>query len=282
MTLTPPTLSVHIAGIGLLGPGLADWATGQDHLRHPERWEPTPTVVPPPMRLPPTERRRAGTVVKASVIVADKACAMAGIDPSALATVFASSTGDPMNCHALCEALAGPDRLVSPTRFTNSVHNASAGYWHIAVKSTRPSTSLASFDASLAAGLLEAVAQCVDSGQPVLLVACDLPYPEPLNTLRPVADVLAVALLLTPAGSDPGTRLDLSLGNTADGMSAPTRCDDLRLEHLRQHIPAACALPLLQALAGKAPAGDKQLVIAGPSGLALHLRLQAGTSSLAP
>lgn len=278
----PATLHVGIAGIGLLGPGLADWTSGQVHLRQPAGWAPTPTVVPPPLRLPPTERRRAGTVVKASVVVADEACAMAGMDPSTLATVFTSSTGDPVNCHALCESLAGADRVVSPTRFTNSVHNASAGYWHIAVKSTRPSTSLASFDASLAAGLLEAASQCVDSQQPVLMVACDLPYPEPLNTLRPVADVLAVALLLVPASQAHVAQLELKLCSTAEPGCTPTRCDDQRLEHLRQHIPAGCALPLLQALAGAAPSANGTVVIAGPSGLALQLHWSGLPTQAAP
>jgi hypothetical protein len=111
-------LHVGVAGIGLLGPGWADWPAAQPQLLDPSGWQRVPTVVPAPARLPATERRRAGLVVKASVVVADQACAAAGLDPAALATVFSSSTGDPANCHAMCEALASADRLVSPTRFT--------------------------------------------------------------------------------------------------------------------------------------------------------------------
>ena len=37
--------------------------------------------------------------------------------------------------HEICEALATDEREVSPTRFHNSVHNASAGYWGIATRS---------------------------------------------------------------------------------------------------------------------------------------------------
>mgnify|MGYP002075717815 CR=1 FL=1 len=33
---------------------------------------------------------------------------------------------------------ASDDRLISPTRFHNSVHNAPSGYWSIAARSTRP------------------------------------------------------------------------------------------------------------------------------------------------
>lgn len=257
---------VVVAGIGLLGPGLADWASGAALLREPSGWAGAPTAVPPPNRLPPTERRRAGTVVKASLVVADQALAMAGADPAALPTVFSSSTGDPLNCHLLCEALAQPERLVSPTRFTNSVHNAPAGYWHIATASRAPSTSLAAYDASFAAGLLEAAVQVRTSDAPVLLVAADVPYPEPLHAKRPVADTFALALLLAPGGA--GRELALAL----TGDAAPTPCAHAGLEDLRRTIPAARALPLLAALAGDAPA---VVAVEGDHGWALSLAVGA-------
>jgi hypothetical protein len=258
-------LRVGIQGIGLLGPGWADWPTAASQLLDPASWQRVPTVVPPPARLPATERRRAGLVVKASVVVADQACAAAGLEPASMATVFSSSTGDPANCHAMCEALATADRLVSPTRFTNSVHNVAAGYWHIATHGMQASTSLGAFDASFAAGLLEAAVQCVTTQAPVLLVACDVPYPEPLHGKRPVADVVALALVLVPHG---GRRLQLALA----GDTAATPCADAGLETLRQQVPAARALPLLQALAG---AGAASLVVEGLHGAALAVQVAA-------
>jgi hypothetical protein len=241
------TLEVGVLAVGLLGPGLDDWIGGQALLRDPASWRRQPTVVPAPARLPATERRRAGTVVKASIVVADQALQAVGADPALLPTVFTSSTGDPLNCHLLCEALAAPARPVSPTRFTNSVHNAPAGYWHIATVSRQASTSLAAFDASFGAGLVEAAVQCLSTQGRILLVACDLPYPEPLHALRPVADVFALALLLAPAG---GRRLRLAQAPE----TPPTRCENAGLEEVRRTIPAARALPLLQALAHTAPA----------------------------
>jgi len=260
-------IGVTVLGVGVLGPGLADWAGGQQLLREPSAWRAQPTVLPAPQRLPATERRRAGTVVKASVVVADEAAAAAGADVSRLSTVFSSSTGDALNCHLLCEALATPERLVSPTRFTNSVHNAAAGYWHIAARSRQPSTSLAAFDASVAAGLLEAAVQCLATRSPVLLVACDMPYPEPLHALRPVADVFALALVLAPPAAA-GRHLAIEVL----GDAAPTACADTGLEELRLGIPAARALPLLQAMAG-ADAGS--VVLEGLPGMALRLHVGA-------
>lgn len=258
-------LGCSVRGVALLGPGLPDWASAQPLLREPARWQRVPTVVPAPALLPANERRRAGLVVKASVALADAATQAAGLPAAALATVFTSSTGDPANCHAMCEALASEPRLVSPTRFTNSVHNVAAGYWHIATHSMAASTSLGAFDASFAAGLLEAAAQTVAGQAPVLLVACDVPYPEPLHAVRPLADSLGLALVLAPDG---GRGLCLRLAGDAE----PTHCSDPALEQLRLQIPAARALPLLQALAGHAAAA---LVIEGPDGCALAVEVDA-------
>ncbi|HNT38096.1 MAG TPA: beta-ketoacyl synthase chain length factor [Rubrivivax sp.] len=240
-------LHVGVQGVAVLGPGLPDWASAAACLREASGWQRAATAVPAPALLPATERRRAGTVVKASVAVAEAACAAAGLAPATLATVFSSSTGDPANCHAMCEALATPERVVSPTRFTNSVHNVTAGIWHIATRAMTASTSLGAFDASFAVGLLEAAVQCVHAKAPVLFVACDVPYPEPLHGVRPLPDSFALALVLVPQG---GRALTLALA----GDAPPTRCADAGLEALRTQIPAARALPLLQALAARAAA----------------------------
>jgi hypothetical protein len=263
-------LHVALLGVGLLGPGLSDWPTSAAQLCDPALWQHAPTAVPPPTRLPANERRRASTVVKASIVVADQAVLAAGADAAQLATVFTSSTGDPLNCHLLCEALATPERALSPTRFTNSVHNAAAGYWHIATQSHRPSTSLAAYDGSFSAGLLEAAVQCCTSQQPVLLVACDAPYPEPLHAARPLSDVFAVALLLAPAAMPgaPGAARRLSLQVITE--TAATVCACAAFESMRGTIPAARALPLLHALAGDAAAG---VVLEGQPGMALHVRV---------
>jgi hypothetical protein len=267
------TLEVSVIGIGVLGPGLPDWSGACAMWTGAAEWQRSATVVPAPERLPATERRRAGAVVKAAIVVADQALAASGADAATLATVFTSSTGDPTNCHLLCEALATAERMVSPTRFTNSVHNAAAGYWHIATASRAASTSLAAFDASFAAGLLEAAVQCQASGQPVLLVACDVPYPEPLHSVRPLADVFAVAMVLAPAAAA-GLRLRIDVSPAAE----PTRCDDDELDAVRQGIPAARALPLLQALATRQ---RSDIVIEGLPGMALRVGVQAVPAVLA-
>ena len=241
-------LTAHIEGMGLLGPGLDGWTNSVAVLEGRSSYLRQPTVVPVPEGLPPAERRRLGLVVKLALSVGLQATSKAGVDPDALPAVFASSGGDGQNCHEICQALANDEKLISPTRFHNSVHNAAAGYWSIATRSKAASNALCAFDWSFAAGLLEAVTQVVVDQTRVLLVAYDAPYPQPLFDKRPIPEAFGVAFVLAPTGA--GVGLTLKLGDApADRMS------NADLEALRASIPAARALPLLQQLAaGKAGA----------------------------
>jgi hypothetical protein len=208
---------------------------------------PSPTVVSASDLLPAAERRRTGIAVKVALTIAHQACVHAGRDPASVATVFSSSSGDGETVHHIFETLASSEREVSPTRFHNSVHNAAAGYWSIATQSREPSTSLCCYDASFAAGLLDAATQVVVDGKSVALIAYDHPYPEPLHSKRPLSGTFGVALVLAPQPTHRAiARLDLSLSATpADA----TRMANEELEALRSGIPAARSLPLLAALA---------------------------------
>jgi hypothetical protein len=183
-----------------------------------------------------------------------------------LTTVFSSYSGDGHNCHALCETLASADRSVSPTRFHNSVHNAAAGYWGIATGAHAPSQVLAAYDAGFAAGLLEAAVQVATAQMPVLLVAYDAEYPEPIYAKRPVPDAGGVALLLAPAqGTKTRAKLKISL---ADAPPAPMK--EAALEKLRTDIPALRALPLLELMARR-QAGTTHLEYLAPLSLQVEV-----------
>jgi hypothetical protein len=258
-------LVAQIEGIGLLGPGLDGWTSSTALLEGRSPYIPQPTVLPTPDGLPPAERRRLGRVVKLALGVGLQATSRAGADPATLAAVFASSGGDGNNCHEICQALSLDERLISPTRFHNSVHNAAAGYWSIATGSRAASNAVCAYDASFAAGLLEALTQVVVDQTRVLLVAYDAQYPPPLFVKRPIPEAFGVALVLAPVGAAsaagaaspasaagsagrPGEaslgRLTLSFSDSpADRMSDPA------LESLRASIPAARSLPLLYQLA---------------------------------
>jgi hypothetical protein len=239
------TLSAYLDGIGLLGPGFSDWPSAAPVLAGIAPYVPQATVLPVPNALPPAERRRTGRVVKLVLAVGLEATSRSGVDPTTLPAVFSSSGGDGQNCHEICEVLATPDRQLSPTRFHNSVHNAAAGYWSIATGAKAPSNALCAFDASFAAGLLEALTQVVVDQTTVLLVAYDTEYPAPLRVKRPIPDALGVALVLAPrARSSSLARLTASFTDSlADAIRDP------QLEALRTSIPAARSLPILRQLA---------------------------------
>ena len=262
-------LTVWVQGVGLLGPGLGSWAASLDVLRGMQAHAFTPTALPAPARLPPAERRRSGPGVKLALAVADEAVTQAQADPATLATVFTSSSGEGINCHLLCETLATPAPMVSPIRFTNSVHNAASGCWHIAVASRASSTSLCAFDGSFGAGLIEAATSVRVSGEPVLLVASDSPYPEPLHATRPLPDHFGLALLLSPVQSPQSLAKITIMLSGMDSVMA--ECEDASLEALRRAIPAAAALPLLVALAAGAPAQTVAIAYLPTMGLRLQL-----------
>lgn len=243
------SLTVFVEGIGLLGPGLPNWAQGRRHLDGSLPYEAGRCILPLPMALPPAERRRAGAVVKVSLAVGQEAVEASGLAANALPSVFSSSSGDAVNCHEICGALASGDRLISPTRFHNSVHNASSGYWSISSGAMASSSVLCARDASFSAGLLEAMTQAVVDDTPVLLVAYDTDYPEPLRSKRPVPDTMGVALVISPRRSArSAARISLEGIHYLTSTAADT-LDNAALERLRQTIPSACALPLLQAIA---------------------------------
>ena len=263
--MTPLTFTLR--GIGLLGPGLASWAESRDILAGRRTLCAGPTALPMPLRLPSAERRRAGAAIKLALAVADQAVDQAGVDPRALATVFTASSGEGAICHALCDALARPDRLVSPTRFTNSVHNAAAGYWHISMANRAASTSLCALDGGFGAGLLEAATQVAVSGAPVLLVATDTPYPQPLHACRQLPDHFGLALVLAPSGTAGAlAAVQLSFDDTTRGLP-PTPAAGAALERLRASIPAAAGLTLLEAVAR--PARESRVLLDCPNGLRL-------------
>ncbi|HXY76555.1 MAG TPA: beta-ketoacyl synthase chain length factor [Steroidobacteraceae bacterium] len=261
-------LRAYVQGIGLLGPGIADWPSAVCVLNGETSWTRTSTLLPSPERLPSAERRRTGSVVKLALAVGLEASARATADPATLATVFTSSGGDGQNCHEICQALAASDCQLSPTRFHNSVHNAAAGYWGIATGAMAPSNALCAFDGSFAAGLLESLIQLAIERTPVLLIAYDGIYPEPLRLSRPIPDPFGIALVLSPS-SGPASVAQLE-ARLCD--SPPDRMRDAALEALRGSIPAARSLPLLERLAQRR-AGHS--VLEYLDGLALDVEVSA-------
>ena len=240
-------MRLFVEGIGLAGPGLDGWDAARAILRAEAPYCRAATRVVPSDLLPAAERRRVGVPVKLALAAGREAFLSAGRDAAAVPTVLASSGGDCDNVHHLCESLATAEREVSPTRFHNSVHNAAAGYWGIATRSSAASTSLCGHDASFAAGLLESAAQAAAGAPAVALIAYDHPYPEPLNAVRPLDAPFGVGMVAASERTDRAlAALEIAYGPE---RAAETRMAEPALESVRRGIPAARSLPLLAALA---------------------------------
>ncbi len=263
-------MKFFIEAVAVLGPGLAGWEAARPMLAGSTPHVPADLVLPRFEVLPAAERRRVGLVVKLSISVGLQALEQAGRTGDSVPTVFTSSGGDGEVINEICTMLAGSDRLISPTRFHNSVHNAPSGYWGIATGSRAPSTSLCAFDWSFAAGLIEAAAQISVGYESVLLVAYDLPYPEPLRSARPIRHPFASALLIK---RELGPRSMATCELDSGAAGAPSQMRDGSLEQLRRDNPAARSLPLLAALAGgrDAGAGGKKVFIENTAGNMLGL-----------
>ena len=255
---------VYLLGVGLAAPGLAGWETARPVLSGSSPYLPAPLAPHSPVLLPPNERRRATPAVRLAFQAAEDAMKHCPLPASQLATLFASSDAELAIIHRISSALANTPRLISPTDFHNSVHNAAAGYWHIATSSHCASSTICAYDGTFAAGLLESCVQASVEGRDILLVAFDLPAPEPLHAKRPFTHAASVALVVSPKRSE-GAAATLRCSLTRD---EPESTSDGPLEDLRLGNPASRALPLLARIAsGRAgrivlpSANDNQLAV---------------------
>jgi hypothetical protein len=243
--MSAPSQPVWIEAVGIAAPGFASWQAAQPVLRGEAAYERTELPPHAPQLLPPNERRRATQTVRIAFQAAEDAVRGTSLAPATLATVFASSDADLNIIHRISMALTQTPRLVSPTDFHNSVHNAAAGYWSIAVGARAPSSTISAYDFSFAVGLAEACNLVRIDGLDALLVAFDVPPPQPLYEKRPIGCIAAVALILTQAR----TAASLASIDCAQVDEAPTHAATAELEELRRSNPATAALPLLELLA---------------------------------
>ncbi|WP_165585499.1 beta-ketoacyl synthase chain length factor [Roseococcus sp. SYP-B2431] len=233
-----------VGGLSVLGPGLPGWSASEPVLAGLAPWSFAEAAAPPPALLGPAERRRAGATVRFALAAALEATE--GEDRAAIETVFASANGDGAVIGAMMAAMHEPGGAISPTQFHNSVHNAAAGYWHIAAGSTAPSLSLGGHDGAFAAGLLAAMSSVAAGAKPILLCAYDAPMPPPFDAVRRTDFAFAAAMVLRVRPEGARAELELAYREGAAPF-APSE----GLDALAEGNAAARALPLLRALAGR-------------------------------
>ena len=260
-------LAFQVEGIAFWSPTLPGWSIARAAFRGEGDPVDPPARRPAPEILAPAERRRAPDSVALALEVASAAVRAAGRDAATLPSVFASAHGDLSVNDYMCATLATQPAAISPTRFHNSVHNAAAGYWTIATGCRAASSALTAFDASFAAGLLEAATQCAADDGPVLLVAFDVEAVGALATVTKSAGLLAAALVIAPRGSSGGTQGPSFTASLVSGASRAAALRSPAAQALAGNAMAD-ALPLLERLAA---GGGDTLDLPLSSTLALRL-----------
>ncbi|GMG84999.1 hypothetical protein LNKW23_42150 [Paralimibaculum aggregatum] len=259
-------LSARIGGVGLAGPGLADWPALSAAIAGAP-WAPEPGWQPQPACLPSRAARRLSPTIRLALMAAEQ---IGPALPAEAAWVFASSVGEGETLNVILEALRAEAPAIQPLRFQNAVHNAAAGQWSIAAGLRGPSTSLAAHDDTAGAALLKALMQLRLERLPVGLVVYDAPMPPPLHEKRPFGLPLAVALALVPEGPEaPGLRLSARLAPAATHPPTPPGTEIGRALAASGN-PAAALLPLLELLAAER-SGVAALGLQGTQVLALGL-----------
>jgi hypothetical protein len=264
-----------LVGIGAWGPGFNNWVELQAVLADPALGEAQAWTaqVPKPEIIPANERRRAPLPVRAAVEVSTQALLQSGLAASDVACVFGSGLGDTEITDYMCRVLTTAEKQLSPTKFHNSVHNAAAGYWTISSGCMKSANSIAAYHNTAGLALLEAMIQCQQHQEPVLITLFDTAAQDAYQQIVPCTQHFAAALLLVPAGTTSASalaRLTMSANvSTEVEISAPALPHSI-FDELYRTNPAAKLLGLLQQLATKAD-GVSQFALSTSRPLSLQV-----------
>ena len=251
-------LASWIDGIGLLGAGpgvLAERRGGaarRGRVRAGRRGA-AAAAAPAAGRTPPRRRRRSASRWRSPTRRSRTPASTRGT----LATVFASSGGEGDNCHVLCEALARrrpPWSRRPASQFGAQRRRPATGTSRSAAAAA--STSLCAYDASFAAGLLEAVTERRrDRRRPVLLVACDVALPGAAAPRCGRCPATFGVALRAGAGRRARARAASTIGLAGCDAGRPiTPAPTPALDALRRAMPAARRAA---AAARRSRAGDR-------------------------
>jgi hypothetical protein len=238
-------VKLSITGIGLWSRGFQNWDEFQTVsgtlAADTAAWE-----MPAPSQIPGRERRRAPALVKLAVEVAHQACDMSGTQKTDVASVFCSAMGDSEIATYICQTLASPAKVLSPTKFHNSVHNAPAGYWSISAQNRAPSSSVAGSRNSFPVALLEASVLAATESRPVLLVAADIQVRGPYEGVYPIENPFGAGLLIQNQ-TDDTRRWSFTLEHHVGNKNWPALKNPF-LQELSETNPAARCIALIEAM----------------------------------
>lgn len=248
----PTELSCKIVSSGAWGEHFADTHSLNQLLQGAPQTTP-PMTGPKPLVIPANERRRAPLSVRLAVETSWQATENIGVSPQNLASVFVSGYGDTNLTDYMCKALASENKLLSPTKFHNSVHNAPAGYWTISTGAMRAANSVAGCGHSVSIALMEAFIQCQVENAPVLITFYDAPVAAIMRPVLDNAQAFAGSLIIYPTSSS-RDGLTVTATLSSETVEWPSlRTTNTYLQQLYDKNPAAKLLCLFEKLYAPAP-----------------------------
>lgn len=202
----------------------AAWAPG---LTAPEAWTqwaraPQRIVTgeePGVKAMPAMRRRRAGFLGKMALEVAYRCLDGRGDGAGDIPTVFCSRHGEVSRALELLSDLARGEAL-SPTAFSMSVHNATAGLLTIARGDRANHIALAAGAATIEHAVIEACGLLADGAERVLLVASDCQLPELFLPFQECEEQPHAWAWLMTAPADGGDAISLRWSASDDAPSS--------------------------------------------------------------
>jgi len=197
-------------------------------------------------------------------------------EPKHLPSVFVSGLGDTQLTDYMCTVLASDNKMLSPTKFHNSVHNAAAGYWTISTGCMQAANSVAGFAESVSLTLMEALIQAEAEQRPILLTFYDAPSSAVLKGLLKNEQPFAVSLVIAPASlGRQGVLFQAELAQHASAQWPHAQFDG-DLQHCYLYNPVAKILPLLKLFESEEQHGQTTLPLSTATALTItRLGLQS-------
>ncbi|WP_299795067.1 beta-ketoacyl synthase chain length factor [uncultured Shewanella sp.] len=179
-----------------------DWKSWQDVQLAPSSELPS---APKLTQVPAMQRRRYSALTKMQLEVAFQCDA-----PQQCRTIFSSRHGELSRTLGLLDNIVEREPL-SPTAFSQSVHNTASGIYTILKGNRAASTSIAAGEETLYQALIEAYAQLKQDPTPLLLVFGDEPVPEVYSQFTDESELpVAMGFLLTlPTQGAQGAKLTI-------------------------------------------------------------------------
>lgn len=220
----------YVHGVGLWTPGFTDAFAWCDAESDPDAVKPGATLLEGALR------RRATPLTRMGIEAMAQAVRMAGVDPGALASVWATAHGEHSTAIALLEMMQRGEGKLSPTKFHNSVHNTASGYASIAATNRSLSTTLSGGAELVASAVCEAACMLETHACDVVVVLADEPLMTPFER------------------TDAGVPLALSMLLSSRAEGAFARLADVRRDGVARIAPhprfgrlhVAAALPLIE------------------------------------